>query len=102
MVQLYSVYKKQGSVWGFFCKLCVCVCVRMRVKESPDWMFDILSYPVCVVLRSHMMRVISLLCLLFLTVLQLRLQQRRTREQLVDQGIMPREYSQYPSPTLLN
>lgn len=26
-------------------------------------------------------------------VLQLRLQQRRTREQLVDQGIMPREYS---------
>jgi len=29
---------------------------------------------------------------LFLAVLQLRLQQRRTREQLADQGIMPREY----------
>lgn len=37
---------------------------------------------------------------LSLTVLQLRLQQRRTREQLADQGIMPREYLFLPfSPT---
>lgn len=36
----------------------------------------------------------------FLSVLQLRLQQRRTREQLADQGIMPREYLFLPfSPT---
>lgn len=33
---------------------------------------------------------------LSLTVLQLRLQQRRTREQLADQGIMPREYLPLP------
>lgn len=33
---------------------------------------------------------------LSLTVLQLRLQQRRTREQLADQGIMPREYLLLP------
>lgn len=37
---------------------------------------------------------------LSLAVLQLRLQQRRTREQLADQGIMPREYHFLPfSPT---
>uniref|UniRef100_A0A7N6AWN2 SAP domain-containing protein n=1 Tax=Anabas testudineus TaxID=64144 RepID=A0A7N6AWN2_ANATE len=36
------------------------------------------------------------LCLCTPTVLQLCLQQRRTREQLVEQGIMPREYSDSP------
>lgn len=38
---------------------------------------------------------LSALFFFFNTVLQLCLQQRRTREQLVEQGIMPREYSDH-------
>src|SRR4029434_1417731 len=45
-------------------------------------LFDILYLLFCFVF----------VCLVFLPVLQLKLQQRRTREELVSQGIMPRTH----------
>lgn len=51
--------------------------------SEPKWLMT----SCCLVFSLH----------LLVPVLQLRLQQRRTREQLVDQGIMPCEDTSYPS-----